>query len=204
MHIYLFHLIDSLKQNPILVYLFTIINNFLQIFFPPYPGDTFIALLGYLSSQKIINGTLLLIISVLSTIISSIILYLISYHFSDNVLKNKYIQIFFQIEKIYLFEKWYNKFGAFAIILSKFLPGINSIVLIASGVLKLKRKAAIISIVLSSILHNSMLFFAGKVTGKNIDALQLLIKEYSSIIILLSSLSIVIYLLILFIKQVRE
>ncbi|KRQ87994.1 SNARE associated Golgi protein [Caloramator mitchellensis] len=196
--------IYSLKQNPMLVYLFTILNSFLQIFFPPYPGDTFIALLGYLSSQITKNGALLLIIALSSTIISSIMLYLISFHYSERVLKNKYINNFFQINKIYLFEKWYDKFGAFAIILSKFIPGINSIVLIASGVLKLRKITAILAIILSSIIHNSMLFIVGRVTGNNVAVLNQLIKEYSSIILLFSLLILIIYILILLVKGVRE
>lgn len=176
---FFYQLVALIKNHPLLGYIFAIINSFLQIFFPPYPGDTFIAVLGYLSSLKIINSTLLLIIILLSTIISSIMLFLLSYYFSENIKNSKYINKYFKLSNIEKFNKWYENYGPFAIIISKFLPGVNSIVLISSGLLKLNKSFAIFSIIISSILHNGMLFIAGRITGYNIKQLNIMIKEYS-------------------------
>lgn len=184
MKINIWNILIALKHTPQIAYIYTIINSFFQVFFPPYPGDTIIALLGYLSYLKIINGGIVLSLIILSTFLSSCLLLYLSYNFS-NIIKNSfYFQRFFNLKQLENFEKWYKKIGPFFLVISKFIPGINSIVIIASGLFKIDIKSSIISIGIATIIHNSMFFIAGRIAGENIDLLKLLIKEYTSYVLL--------------------
>ncbi|MCX7903744.1 MAG: hypothetical protein N2486_04460 [Caloramator sp.] len=184
MKLNIWDILMSLKTSPHIAYIYAIFNSFLQVFFPPYPGDTIIALLGYLSYLKILNGGIIFSLVIISTFLSSCLLLYISYNFSNLVKNSFYFQRFFDLKQLENFEKWYKKIGPFFLVISKFVPGINSIVIIASGLFKIDIKSSIISIGIATIIHNSMFFLAGRIAGENINLLKLLIKEYTSYILL--------------------
>jgi membrane protein DedA with SNARE-associated domain len=184
MKINIWDILLILKNNPQIAYIYALLNSFFQVFFPPYPGDTIIALLGYLSYLKIIKGGVVLSLIILSTFLSSSLLLYLSYNFSDLIKNSLYFQRFFNLRQLENFEKWYRKIGPFFIVISKFIPGINSIVIIASGLFKIDLKYSLISIGIATIIHNSMLFIAGRIAGENIDILKSLIKEYTSYVLL--------------------
>ncbi|TDT60887.1 membrane protein DedA with SNARE-associated domain [Fonticella tunisiensis] len=194
------------SSNPIMVYVFFFLNSTLQILFPPYPGDSIIVLGGYLSSTGILNTPLFVLSTLTATYLSSTFLYLISYKFSYRILANKLISKFFKVKRIYSLESWFRKYGSFAIILNKFLPGIGSLTLIAAGIFKLRPFSAFISIGIASILHNIFLIIAGRITGDNIVLIKHFLGEYNKIFIVSMIIVILIYLYVKFIfkKQNRN
>lgn len=167
--------------NPIIAYFFFFINSALQILFPPYPGDSVIVLSGYLSSSGILNTPMVLTVTLGSTFLSSILLYTLSFKYSDKILSSKFMNRFFNIKKVYSLENWFKKYGSIAIIINKFLPGIGSLTLISAGVLKLPKGSAYASIALASVIHNLLLFAAGRVAGSNMEFIKLTISKYNRI-----------------------
>ncbi|SEF50968.1 membrane protein DedA, SNARE-associated domain [Caloramator fervidus] len=196
MNIEIFKILSYLKNNPSIAYIFSILNSFLQIFFPPYPGDSLIALLGYLSYLNIINGYVILSLTIISTFLSSYLLLYISYNFSNIIVNSYYFKKLFNLHSLEKFEKWYKKIGPFLLVIGKFIPGINSIIIIGAGLFKIDIKLSLLSIAISTILHNSMFFIAGKIAGENLKFLKTLIKEYTTYILLGITLLYLGYLLI--------
>jgi membrane protein DedA with SNARE-associated domain len=172
------------SNNPLYAYIFFFINAALQILFPPYPGDTILVFEGYLSSQRVLNTFLMLFISLSATYLSSIFLYSISYKFGHSLVANKFVQKNFDIKRIEKLEEWFKKYGSLAIIINKFLPGVGSLTLIAAGLFNLPPIPAFVSIGVATIIHNTALFMAGRLTGDNIILIKTLFKEYNRIIVL--------------------
>lgn len=171
------------KTNPLLAYIFFFFNSILQITFPPYPGDSIIIFQGYLSSIGLLSPALLFLSTFTGTFLSSVFLYMISNKLGNKLINGRFIKKYFDVRKIYSLENWFRKYGAAAIIINKFIPGIGSLTLIGAGLFKLKTLPAVLAIGIASLLHNTVLFMAGRFTGKNIRLLQKFVGEYEKLIL---------------------
>lgn len=165
-------------------YLFFFANSVLQAIFPPYPGDTIIVFLGYLSSRDILSTPLMFTMILSGTYAGSVLLYTISYKFKSRFINNRFMKKYINIDKVHSLEGWFKKFGAFVIIGGKFIPGIAFISIISAGIFELSPPIAFISIGLSTLIHNTALFFAGRIAGGNMERLKLAIAEYNHFIII--------------------
>lgn len=178
------HIKDISSNNPFSIYLFSFINAVLQILFPPYPGDTITIFEGYLTSKEHLNIYFLLFSTLSGTYLSSLLLYLLSYKYGKSILSKAFIIKYFNSYKINRIETWFKKYGSFAIIINKFLPGVGSITFIAAGLFKLPPISAFLSIGIATVIHNSFLITAGRLTGDNIYIIKQTISEYNKIIII--------------------
>lgn len=182
------YLLEYIKStaltNPFSVYAFSFINAVLQILFPPYPGDTLTIFQGYLTSKGYLNIYFVTFSTLLGTYVSSLFLYIIGFKFSKSILLNKFIKKYFNLEKINKAETWFEKYGSFAIIINKFLPGIGSLTFIAAGLFQLSPISAFISIGIATIIHNTFIIMAGRLTGDNIILIKQTLQEYNKVIII--------------------
>lgn len=194
------------NTNPLLAYIFFFLNSVIQVLFPPYPGDSVVIFEGYLSSRGLLNTPLLFVSSYAGTLLSSILLYILSYRLGEKLIKAKFINKYFDTNKIYKLENWFNKYGAIAILINRFIPGLGSLTLIGAGLFKLKAISAIISISISSLLHNILLFLAGRLTGDNMFLLQQFVDRYNKLILsgILLIAGVYIYLKYLHIKNEQD
>lgn len=180
-------------KNYFVTYIFFFFNSCLQILFPPYPGDTITIFQGYLTYRMGFNKYFMLLSTLLGSFLSSMFLYYFSYKKSDYVLNNKYLIRLFNIDKIHKLESLFRKYGVFFILINKFIPGLGSLTFIAAGIFKLQFIPALLSILIANILHNTMLFTAGAITGDNMDIIKASIKEYYRLIVVMISILFSIY-----------
>ncbi len=171
------------KTNPLLAYIFFFLNSVFQVIFPPYPGDSVVLFQGYLSSMGILNPILLFLSTFAGAFSSSVFVYIISHKFGEKLIEGRFIKKYFNTDKIYKLEKWFVKYGALAIVINKFVPGIGSLTLIGAGLFKLQVLPAIISIGIASLLRSIALFMAGRLTGENINLLQKFVSQYQKLIL---------------------
>lgn len=164
-------------------YLFFFFNSCLQILFPPYPGDTITIFQGYITYRMGFNKYLMLLSTISGSFLSSMLLYYLSYKKSDTILSNRFMIKFFNLDKLHKLEDWFRKYGVFFILINKFIPGLGSLTFIAAGIFKLPLIPATISILLANVLHNTMLFSAGALTGDNMEIIKSSIKEYYRLIV---------------------
>lgn len=182
------------KTNPILAYFFFFINAVLQVIFPPYPGDSVVIFQGYLSSRGILSPALLFMSTFAGTLLSSHFLYAISQKYGVGLIEIKFFKKYFHTERVYGLEKWFNKYGAPAIIVSKFIPGIGSLTLIGAGLFKLKAVPALVSIFFSSLLRSIFLFMTGQLAGENLELIKEFITQYQNLLLLLILIAAAIYI----------
>ncbi|MCX7694183.1 MAG: DedA family protein [Caloramator sp.] len=176
--------VKSLVDKSLLgTYLFFFLNSCLQILFPPYPGDTITIFQGYITYRMGFNKYLMLLSTISGSFLSSMLLYYLSYKKSDTILSNRFMIKFFNLDKLHKLEDWFRKYGVFFILINKFIPGLGSLTFIAAGIFKLPLIPATISILLANVLHNTMLFSAGALTGDNMEIIKSSIKEYYRLIV---------------------
>jgi membrane protein DedA with SNARE-associated domain len=173
----------------------------LQNLFPPYPGDVIIAFSGYISSHLVILGSFRLsfilntLIIFLGTIFSSYLIFSLGYAKGESILRNKYINKYFPINNYDNIKKFVDKYGIYSIIISKFIPGIYTLVILAAGIFKFDKFKTIISICIVTIIHNGLLIFIGKKVGNNINLIKNIMSHYNKYLIILILLLIFIIIL---------
>lgn len=189
------------NDNIILSYLFFFISQSLQILFPPYPGDMVLIIEGYLSEVAHLNIYLVIANAVTSTSLSSILLYNIGRRKQEKILQSKLITFLFATEKIKKLYKLFSKLGSLVIIISKFIPGIFSLVVLSAGVFKVKKRFAYISIIIISFLHNSTLILLGKLVGENWSVIFRKLNVYNRYIIVAAIVGLIMYLIMLQLRK---
>lgn len=188
-------------NNTLLSYIFFFLSQSLQVLFPPYPGDMILILEGYLSGLVGLNTLLIVANAVTATILSSVLLYNIGWVKEEKILHLKIIHYLFETGKLDKLKKLFKKLGVSVIILSKFIPGIYSLTVLAAGIFKLNKRNSYIAISVISFLHNTVFIMLGKVVGENWSIIFNKINIYNKYISIILIVGVVIYLLLLSLKK---
>jgi len=163
---------------------FFFVSAILQLTFPPYPGDTIFAFGGYLSSRGMAGGSLLIFLSYwLGTLFSSYGLFELGYWKGEKLLNTRFMIRYFPPTKQVSARKWLLKYGIIILFLCKFIPGLNSLLIIFGGVFKYQKVWAYIGIGLAALVHNVLFFMAGRAVGKNYHAISQFLASYNKIVI---------------------
>ena len=188
-------------NNTLLSYIFFFLSQSLQVLFPPYPGDMILVLEGYLSGLVGLNILLIVANAVTATTLSSILLYNIGRIKEEKILHSKIIHYLFEASKIDKLKKLFKKLGVFVIIISKFIPGIYSLTVLAAGIFKLNKRNSYIAIIAISFLHNTVFIMLGKIVGENWSIIFNKINIYNRYISIILIVVAVIYFLLLSLKK---
>jgi len=162
-----------INGNPVLTYFFFFISGVLQLVFPPFPSDVIIVFEGYLTTlDSYFNFFLVLTVSVMGSIVGSILVYWFGYKKGDEVLKYKLVLKYIDEKHIKRSEKIFHKYGKYGLILSKFIPGTSSIMVLFSGVFKVKKRVYFTYIIISIVLQQVIYLLIGQVIGHNIENIK--------------------------------
>lgn len=159
--------------NPVVTYIFFFLSGVLQLVFPPYPSDVIIIFEGYVTTVGAHFHFLpILLISVFGSLVGSVLVYWFGYKKGDEVLRYKIVLKYIDQKHIKRSEKVFHKYGRYGLILSKFIPGTSSIMVLFSGVFKVKKRIYFTYIILSIFLQQIIYLFIGRIIGNNIDGVK--------------------------------
>lgn len=191
--------------SPLLIFGFFFLSGFLQIAFPIYPGDTVLVFGGCLGGLALQTKGMLALAGYLSaTVLTSLLLYELGYRLNERIFRIKYMAGIVPVEKRKAVEGKYRKFGAGLLTISKFIPGINSLVILLGGVLRYPRAVGMTAVAISSVLHNLAFYYAGHLLGRNLGAIKIFVREYTLIAALFFSLACIAALLWVFLQRRKE
>lgn len=181
------------ETNIQITYLTFFLSSFLQVTFPPYPGDSITVLSGYIttvsSSFKLVNTV---ITTICGTLLGSYIVYKIGYIKGDEVLNYRWVKKFLPEKKKSKAQRMFDKYGPGAIFLSKFIPGINTIIILFSGIFKIKPRIVYISFVAAALIHNTVLVLLGRFLGHNMEYITSILASYNTLVLVVVGIIIVI------------
>ncbi len=173
-----------LEFNVQLSYIVFFISSFLQVTFPPYPGDSVTVLAGYATAISNSFGIVSIIItSVCGTILGSYVVHAVGFRKGESVLNYKWVRKFLPERKERKAKLLFKKYGAGAVFISKFVPGINTIIILFAGIFKMKKHIVYLSFVSAAIIHNTILTLLGRFLGYNMEYIESLIKTYNIIVL---------------------
>ncbi len=187
---------NIIHGNPVFTYMFIFVSGILQLIFPPFPSDVIIVLEGYLTTVGSNYSFLpVFLVSVTGSIVGSLIVYWIGLKKGSAVLKYKVVLKYIDEKHIKRSERVFHKYGKYGLILSKFIPGTSTIMVLFSGVFKVRRRVYFPFIIFSILIQQVIYLLLGRVIGHNIDS----VKNFFSIFNLVAVIVVVVIAIIIFI-----
>lgn len=195
MEVFIQNFLEHISGMPYwLLYGFLFFSAFLQITFPPYPGDTVLVFGGYLGSTGVFGGNIPIFLSYLAgTLVTSYLLYELGIWKGEALLRARVISKYFPPSNQNKARKWVKKYGIAAFFMCKFIPGLNSIIIVLGGIFRYNRFWAYVGIGLASTFHNIILFSAGRAVGNSWDKIGKFLFNYNKSIIIIVIIAVIIY-----------
>lgn len=152
--------------------IFGFLSAFVELVFPPYPGQTVILAFGFLAGSQASLGhsaLWLMLMFLLGTFAGSVLVYEIGRAKGKSVLEWKFVHFFISHKELLRGEKIAHKFGTWAVFLAKFIPGIGALAVLLTGVFGLKRSRILMCLGLTATVHSMALFWVGRTVGESRD-----------------------------------
>jgi membrane protein DedA with SNARE-associated domain len=117
---------------PAVVYAVVFGSCILESFFPPWPTDVIAVYAGFLAGRGVVTPSLVFLAAVLGTQIGVLAVFWICRHWGRSLLAGP-MRRYVPAEQLWRLEAWFDRYGAPAIAVSRFLPGIRALVMPAAG-----------------------------------------------------------------------
>ncbi|RMF95749.1 MAG: DedA family protein [Candidatus Schekmanbacteria bacterium] len=194
-----------IRNENVLGYIVLFVSSLIEYIFPPFPGDTVTLFGAFLISVRNWNFFAVFMSVTVGSVIGATIDYFIGRRLGR---KNGNSQIPKMIKKgnmvlteeryLYIKEK-FEKYGAYVIILNRFMPGVRAFFFVVAGIIDMKFLPVQFFNLLSVLLWNFLIIWSGYFVGNNWDRLLGLYSLYSKavgivIFIVLLSLLILFYI----------
>ncbi len=114
------------------IYLILFAVAFIENIFPPFPGDTFTIIGGYLAALGKLNAFLTLGAVCVGTLFSVMLIYYISLHHGRAFFTRREYKIF-NFDDIARVQRWFARFGAWTLVFSRFVVGGRVAIAAAAG-----------------------------------------------------------------------
>ena len=188
---------NIIHGNPVITYIFIFITGVLQLIFPPFPSDVIIVLEGYLTTVGS-NYSFFSVfsVSVLGSVVGSFIVYWFGYKKGSEVLRYKIVLKYINEKHIKRSEKVFHRYGKYGLIISKFIPGTSSIMVLFSGVFKVKRRVYFPYIIFSIFLQQFIYLLIGRIIGHNVEQVKNFFSIFNLVaVIVIAALAILVFIL---------
>lgn len=179
-------------------YLGIFLAAFIETIFPPIPSELILPLAGFISFKSKYDylETLGMAISgTLGSTLGGFIIYFLSRNLGRFAILRigKYLLI--NEKKINVADKWFEKYGNYAVFFGRMAPGIREIISIPAGIAKMNILKFLIFTFFGSLVWSCILVFSGYILGTSWEKFSNSLSEYFPYITALIFIGIIIYLL---------
>lgn len=184
-------------------YLGLFLAAFAETMFPPIPSEVIFPLAGFIgfkSNFTYLETFFMAICGALGATIGAVIIYVISLKLGRLAIIKMGKYIFVSEQKIDAAERWFDKYGIYAVLLGRMAPGVRELISVPAGIAKMPIAKFTLFTFLGSLIWSVILVFAGYLLGNSWDAMSESLSDYLSvisiIIIGLVALVIAVYLIV--------
>lgn len=150
--------VSNTPTGYIYVILFTV--AFIENIFPPFPGDTFTIIGGYLSALGKLNAGLTLGTVCAGTLLSVMLIYYIALRHGRSFFTRREYKIF-NFDDIARVQRWFERFGVWTLVFSRFVVGGRVAIAAAAGMGKYPAgRMTIYSLISSVLFHGTLIALA--------------------------------------------
>ena len=178
-------------------YLGIFIAAFAETIFPPIPSELIFPLAGFIgfkSNFTYFETFLMALSGAVGATIGAIVIYLVSLKIGRIAIVKLGKYVFVSEKKIESAERWFEKYGVYAVFLGRMAPGVRELISIPAGIAKMPFAKFVTFTFFGSLVWSLILVFSGYFLGNSWDSVSETLTDYFPIIsvIVLLSMGIVI------------
>lgn len=153
--------------------------GFGQILFPPFPGDVLLFFGGSIWPGNIVQDLLATLAAYwVGTTAGSLGAYEVGARFGTRIFSWRWMRRLFPERAQLAVARWLRSSGAVTIFGAKFITGMNVPMLVLSGAMGYERKKCYPIIVLTTVVHNVLLYSLGTLLGEKWTAVAGFLGKY--------------------------
>lgn len=194
----MFEYIDQILDQitPAMAYIILFLSAIIENIFPPIPGDTVTVIGAYLITTGKLGFWGVYISTSAGSLVGFFIMYVLGLKFGRSFVRSKFKSKIFSQDMFDKVENWFVKYGYWVILANRFLSGTRSVIALFAGFFHLDWYKVILLGLISALIWNGLLIYAGHLLGVNWEIITDIISQYNKIIIALTVIAIIIYVLI--------
>ena len=181
--------IDSAYLYPALF-----VSAVLENLIPPIPGDTVTLFGAYLVGIGQLHFPGVFAATALGNFTGFMLLFFLGRFLEKEFFLNRNFR-YFPKENLLKAEQWFQRFGYMVILFNRFLSGARSVISIFAGISELKTGRVALYCLISCLVWNGMLVYAGYKAGKNWEAITVFLKQYNEIVLIIIVAGVIIFAL---------
>jgi membrane protein DedA with SNARE-associated domain len=163
---------------PAAVYGVVFLSCILESFFPPWPTDLISVYAGFLAGRGQVDRAVVVIAAVLGTQIGVMTAFWLARRFGRALLAGR-LGRWLRAERLAHLERWFARYGAPAIAVSRFFPGIRALVTPAAGLAGFSAWKVLWWSGLSVVVWNVLVVGLGVLAGVHLDWARQVLMGYN-------------------------
>lgn len=148
----------------------------------PFPSEIIMPFSGFLVAQNKFNFWFVVLAGVLGNWVGSVIFYFIGIKLRLASNKWQKFQQFFE-EEIKKGDKWFSKYGNWAVFINRILPAVRTFISLPAGFFKLNFFIFNIFTIAGSFIWSVFLTYVGFYFGENWQSLHIYFKKFNFVIL---------------------
>jgi membrane protein DedA with SNARE-associated domain len=153
----------------------------LESFFPPWPTDVIVLYAGFLAGRGRLDVTLVFLAAVLGTQVGVIAVFVLARRWGEAVLAGHRLGRFVSLARLAQLERWFARWGAPAIAVSRFMPGLRALVMPAAGLARFPMWKVIVWAGVSVVVWNACVVGLGYEAGTHLEWAQQMLARYNTV-----------------------
>lgn len=170
------------------LYLLLALGAAIENVIPAVPADTFVALGGLLSSLGTLNAQSVFLVTWLANVASALVMYRLGYTHGRILFETRLGRYVLQPHQLERMAGFYARWGVPGIFLTRFLPGLRSVVPVFAGITHQQWLPVAAPIALASAIWYAALIWLGVWAGENLDLLGRLLARVQGVLGVLAAL----------------
>lgn len=155
-----------------LVYVALGVGAGLENLIPPVPADTFVVVGGLLASRGTVHAGWALAIIWFCNVATALMVYGLGFRYGRGFFERRPGRLLLNPHQIKRIRRFYDRFGVWAIFLSRFLPGLRAVVPAFAGVSHLRVWVVAVPLAVASAIWYGALMWAGVFAGRNLARVE--------------------------------
>jgi membrane protein DedA with SNARE-associated domain len=171
---------------------------FAETIFPPIPSELIFPLAGFVgfkSNFTYFETFLMASSGAVGATFGAIVIYIVSFKIGRIAIVKLGKYVFVSEKKIESAERWFEKYGIYAVFLGRMAPGVRELISVPAGIARMPFAKFVTFTFFGSLIWSVILVFSGYFLGNSWESLSETLSNYFTLIsvIVLLSIAIVIF-----------
>ena len=164
-------------------YLGIFIAAFAETMFPPIPSELIFPLAGFVgfkSNFTYIETFFMALSGTIGATLGAIVIYIISFKIGRIAIIKIGKYVFVSEKKIQIAERWFEKYGIYAVFLGRMAPGVRELISVPAGIARMPFAKFVTFTFFGSLIWSLILVYSGYFLGNSWDSLSETLSKYIS------------------------